>query len=45
MTNETYNQILWLEALIDELEDGNVTVEEAIAILKTAAKNLRKNGK
>jgi len=45
MTNETYNQILWLEALIDELEDGNVTVEEAIAILRAAAKNLRKNGK
>ncbi len=45
MSDETYNQILWLESLRDELADGNITVEQAIEILENAANALRKNGK
>lgn len=43
MSDETFNQILWLESLRDELEDENLTVAEAIEVIEDAIKALRKN--
>lgn len=45
MTDEIQGQILWLEALRDELDDGSITVAEAVKIIENAADALRKNGK
>ena len=44
MTDETYQQILYLEALRDELDDEHITRAEAVEIIEDAIKSLRKNG-